>query len=52
MLNLKDDADSIQKEIDKMGKAKGTSVVKASTSDVDFDNLIQQHMSKIKTLKK
>lgn len=48
MLNLKSDADVMQKELDKMGKPKGTSVVKASTNTADFEEMIKQHLNKIK----
>lgn len=48
MLNLKSDADVMQKEFDKFNKAKGTSVVKASTSDSDFEDMVKQQLNKIK----
>lgn len=48
MLNLKEEADLMQKEFDKIGKSKGTSVVRASTSDEDFDRLIRSQMKQIK----
>ena len=45
---MKEEADLMQKEFDKIGKAKGTSVVRASTSDEDFEKLIKSQMRQIK----
>ena len=48
MLNLKSDSDMMQKELDALNKVKGKSVVRASTTDADFENMIQQHLNKLK----
>lgn len=45
---MKDEAELMQKEFDKIGKPKGTSVVRASTSDSDFEKLIKSQMQQIK----
>ena len=45
---MKEEADLMQKEFDKIGKSKGTSVVRASTSDGDFEKLIRSQMKQIK----
>lgn len=45
---MKEEADLMQKEFDKIGKSKGTSVVRASTSDEDFEKLIRSQMKQIK----
>lgn len=46
---MKEDSDLMQKEFDKVGKAKGTSVVRASTSDTDFEEMINKQIKQFKT---
>lgn len=45
---MKEDSDLMQKEFDKVGKAKGTSVVRASTSDADFEAMVNKQIQKLK----
>lgn len=47
MLNLQSEADLMQKEMDKFNKAKGTSVVRASTNDDDFEEMIRRQREKL-----
>lgn len=48
ILNMKEDSDLMQKEFDKIGKKKGSSVIRASTSDADFEQLIKSQLNQIK----
>lgn len=45
---MKEDSDLMQKEFDKIGKSKGTSVVRASTSDADFEALVNKQIQNFK----
>lgn len=50
--NIQNDSESMKKEIDKISRKPGTSVVQASTSDKDFEAMVQANLQKIKKLKK
>jgi len=52
LTNIQNDSELMKKEIDKLGKKPGTSVVQASTSDKDFEKMVQSQLSKIKKSKK
>lgn len=52
LTNIQNDSELMKKEIDKLGKKPGTSVVHASTSDKDFEKMVQSQLSKIKKSKK
>ena len=41
----------MKKEVDKISKKPGTSVVQASTSDKDFEQMVRAQVSKIKKSK-
>ena len=38
----------MQKELDSLNKSKGKSVVRASTTDEDFDAMIKKQLDKLK----
>ena len=52
LTNIQNDSELMKKEIDKLGKKPGTSVVQESTSDKDFEKMVQSQLSKIKKSKK
>lgn len=45
------DADTLQKEYDKVLKKPGTSTVRASTNNADFYEMIKGHVQKLKNNK-
>lgn len=49
--NIQNDSELMKKEIDKINKKPGTSVVQASTSDKDFEEMVQKQLSQIKKSK-
>ena len=51
LANLQNDAELMKKEVDKMSKKPGTSVVQASTSDKDFEQMVKAQVLKIKKSK-
>ena len=50
--NMQNDAELMKNELENINKAPGTSVVKASTSDKDFNDMIQKQLKQIKKSKK
>ena len=48
LANLQNDAELMKKEVDKISKKPGTSVVQASTSDKDFEQMVKAQVLKIK----
>lgn len=48
ILNMKSDAEKLQKEMEKVNKSKDTSVIKATTNDTDFNDLINKHRELLK----
>lgn len=51
LANLQNDAELMKKEVDKISKKPGTSVVQASTSDKDFEQMVKSQVLKIKKSK-
>ena len=51
LANLQNDAELMKKEVDKISKKPGTSVVQASTSDQDFEQMVKSQVLKIKKSK-
>lgn len=51
LANLQNDAELMKKEVDKISKKPGTSVVQASTSDKDFEQMVKAQVLKIKKSK-
>jgi hypothetical protein len=49
--NMQNDAELMKKEIDKINRKPGTSVVQASTSDKDFEAMVQKQLAQIKKSK-
>jgi hypothetical protein len=49
--NMQNDAELMKKEIDKINRKPGTSVVQASTSDKDFEDMVQKQLAQIKKSK-
>ena len=49
--NMQNDAEMMKKEIDKINRKPGTSVVQASTSDKDFEAMVQKQLAQIKKSK-
>lgn len=50
--NIQNDSEQMKNEIDKINRKPGTSVVQASTSDKDFEAMVQKQISQIKKSKK
>lgn len=48
---MQNDAEMMKKEIDKINRKPGTSVVQASTSDRDFEAMVQKQLAQIKKSK-
>lgn len=48
---MQNDAEMMKKEIDKINRKPGTSVVQASTSDKDFEAMVQKQLAQIKKSK-
>lgn len=48
---MQNDAELMKKEIDKINRKPGTSVVQASTSDKDFEDMVQKQLAQIKKSK-
>ena len=48
---MQNDAELMKKEIDKINRKPGTSVVQASTSDNDFEAMVQKQLAQIKKSK-
>lgn len=48
---MQNDAELMKKEIDKINRKPGTSVVQASTSDKDFEAMVQKQLAQIKKSK-
>lgn len=42
----------MKKEVEKLGRKPGTSVVQATTSDKDFEQMVKEQVAKIKKSKK
>lgn len=51
LANLQNDAELMKKEVDKISKKPGTSVVQASTSDKDFEQMVRTQVAQIKKSK-
>ena len=51
LVNLQNDAELMKKEVDKISKKPGTSVVQASTSDKDFEQMVRTQVAQIKKSK-
>ena len=51
LVNLQNDAELMKKEVDKISKKPGTSVVQASTSDKDFEQMVRKQVAQIKKSK-
>lgn len=51
LANLQNDAELMKKEVDKISKKPGTSVVQASTSDKDFEQMVRAQVAQIKKSK-
>jgi hypothetical protein len=49
--NMQNDAEMMKKEIDKINRKPGTSVVQASTSDKDFEAMVKEQLAQIKKSK-
>lgn len=49
---MQNDAEIMKKEIDKINRKPGTSVVQASTSDKDFEKMVQDQVAQINKSKK
>lgn len=49
--NIQNDTELMKKEVDKMSKKPGTSVVQASTSDKDFEQMVKAQVAQIKKSK-
>lgn len=49
---MQNDAEQMKNEIDKLNRKQGTSVVQASTSDKDFDEMVKKQLKQIKKSKK
>lgn len=48
---MQNDAEMMKKEIDKINRKPGTSVVQASTSDKDFEAMVKEQLAQIKKSK-
>lgn len=51
LANIQNDSELMKKEVDKISRKSGTSVVQATTSDEDFDKMVQEQLAKIKKSK-
>lgn len=49
--NIQNDSEQMKNEIDKINRKPGTSVVQASTSDKDFEAMVQKQIAQIKKSK-
>lgn len=45
---MQEDAETLQKEFDKVNKKQGTTTVRAGTNDADFEAMIQNQIQKFK----
>lgn len=49
--NIQNDSEQMKNEIDKINRKPGTSVVQASTSNKDFEAMVQKQIAQIKKSK-
>lgn len=52
LANIQNDSELMKKEVEKIGRKPGTSVVQATTSDKDFEQMVKEQVAKIKKSKK